>query len=386
MGNSGDDFVITNAGAGQIIEIPQEVLLRNDPGLFVAGIGCVTGASLANGDVTYATPSDFPASDGAFAYQASDGTGLGDSTTVTVSGITGQTGTGTADGDILIAAPAGVAAPATVGAFTDPAGFTMSLTPFGERPTGGTIYVAQTFTAPATAASAQNLHFELGNYAGLSDIEFRVLIVTNDGTGVDLWGRPNFSPGQVLFTSMTLTMHAGASTTEFNVALSGLALNPGQTYAFVLDAIGVTASEGLGTAALLLNNAGYAGGDSYTLNTVTGNQSTDFLANFSPVHDTDLNFEIAFDTPAAGVTLDGQDGDDSLIGASGNDTLLGGGGDDWLFGKAGDDVLQGGANNDRIDAGAGNDRIVYRITDGFDTVDGGSEWSGGGDVLEVRNT
>src|SRR6185369_5211633 len=45
MANSGDDLVIANAGAGQIIEIPQGVLLRNDPGLFVAGIESTTGAA-----------------------------------------------------------------------------------------------------------------------------------------------------------------------------------------------------------------------------------------------------------------------------------------------------------------------------------------------------
>src|SRR5436189_2458349 len=108
MANSGDDLVITNAGAGQIIDIPEEVLLRNDSGLFVAGIASVTGADLANGDVSYTTPSDFPASDGAFSYQASDGTDLGDTTTVTVTGVTGQTITGTSNGEILIADPAAV--------------------------------------------------------------------------------------------------------------------------------------------------------------------------------------------------------------------------------------------------------------------------------------
>jgi VCBS repeat-containing protein len=42
MANSPDDLVMTDAAAGQIIGIPPEVLLRNDPGPFVAGIESAT--------------------------------------------------------------------------------------------------------------------------------------------------------------------------------------------------------------------------------------------------------------------------------------------------------------------------------------------------------
>lgn len=62
------------------------------------------------------------------------------------------------------------------------------------------------------------------------------------------------------------------------------------------------------------------------------------------------------------VTLDGGDGNDSLLGGSSNDALLGGAGDDALTGNAGNDVLRGGAGGDRMRGGLGDD-----------VLDGGTE-------------
>ena len=84
-------------------------------------------------------------------------------------------------------------------------------------------------------------------------------------------------------------------------------------------------------------------------------------------------------TPAAGVTVTGTTGDDTLYGGAtddtisgltgrdtlfglgGNDTLFGGNGDfnDTLFGGDGNDTLNGGAGADSLDGGLGTDFADY---------------------------
>ncbi|PUB90762.1 MAG: hypothetical protein DBP01_05840, partial [gamma proteobacterium symbiont of Ctena orbiculata] len=60
--------------------------------------------------------------------------------------------------------------------------------------------------------------------------------------------------------------------------------------------------------------------------------------------------------------LSGGDGDDILFGAEGNDTLQGGVGHDQLNGEAGNDILTGGAGEDILYGGAGSD--IYRFSAG----------------------
>ena len=89
------------------------------------------------------------------------------------------------------------------------------------------------------------------------------------------------------------------------------------------------------------------------------------------------------------ISIEGEDGDDSLIGSSyndlldggtGNDTLSGGLGDDIFNGGDGNDVLNGADGNDSLDGGAGNDTLNpgYDLNS-FDEVDGGA----GDDLLLV---
>jgi Ca2+-binding RTX toxin-like protein len=69
---------------------------------------------------------------------------------------------------------------------------------------------------------------------------------------------------------------------------------------------------------------------------------------------------------AVPVTLNGGNGDDTLIGGSGNDLLQGGNDDDNLDGGAGDDRLLGGIGNDVLTGGAGLDSMQGE--DGNDTI------------------
>lgn len=83
-----------------------------------------------------------------------------------------------------------------------------------------------------------------------------------------------------------------------------------------------------------------------------------------------------------GASLNGDEGNDSLLAGNGSDTLSGGGGNDTIVsggGNLGNDLLDGGAGDDVISArigsnfiqgGSGNDRITGG--DGADTIDGGT--------------
>lgn len=73
----------------------------------------------------------------------------------------------------------------------------------------------------------------------------------------------------------------------------------------------------------------------------------------------------------AGEQIDGGDGDDSIIGSTGNDTIRGGDGDDFIDGADGDDSIVAGDGNDSVTGGIGIDAIDGG--DGADTLDGGLE-------------
>ena len=80
---------------------------------------------------------------------------------------------------------------------------------------------------------------------------------------------------------------------------------------------------------------------------------------------------------AAGGTLRGLEGPDSLLGGAGPDRLFGGTGADALYGGAGDDALDGGSGDDELVGEAGSDHLSGGF--GHDTVDGGP----GGDALDA---
>jgi len=67
---------------------------------------------------------------------------------------------------------------------------------------------------------------------------------------------------------------------------------------------------------------------------------------------------VEIDPGAAGVTMTGDEADDSLTGTGGDDTVSGGEGDDELFGDDGMDVLYGGAGADELQGGAGDDVLL----------------------------
>lgn len=63
------------------------------------------------------------------------------------------------------------------------------------------------------------------------------------------------------------------------------------------------------------------------------------------------------------ITVDGGDGNDTILGSNGGDTLIGGNGNDFIDGQQG---------NDLVSMGAGNDTFQWDPGDGSDTVNGGA--------------
>jgi Ca2+-binding RTX toxin-like protein len=88
---------------------------------------------------------------------------------------------------------------------------------------------------------------------------------------------------------------------------------------------------------------------------------------------------------ASALTINGGNGDDTLTGGSGADDISGGDGNDTIDGGAGNDApplggLLGGPGNDTVSGGAGDDHLDGGH--GQDTLNGGS----GADVLEDSGT
>lgn len=93
------------------------------------------------------------------------------------------------------------------------------------------------------------------------------------------------------------------------------------------------------------------------------------------------------------LTIDGGDGDDTILGSQGADTLIGGDGDDFIFGDngddaafmgAGDDVFQWnpGDGNDTVEGQAGFDTMLFNGANVAESVD---IFANGGRVLFTRN-
>src|SRR6266404_1806351 len=90
--------------------------------------------------------------------------------------------------------------------------------------------------------------------------------------------------------------------------------------------------------------------------------------------------------------LAGDSGDDSIVGGSGNDTIYGDGGNDWLEGGSGNDLLSGGGGQDSYafrELGPANADSVANFATGWDNIQldagafaniGATGRFGGGDV------
>ncbi|MFM9963379.1 MAG: lamin tail domain-containing protein [Planctomycetaceae bacterium] len=127
--------------------------------------------------------------------------------------------------------------------------------------------------------------------------------------------------------AISLTSHSNAPTVRFGVPNNGVTVVGGTGF----DALSVTSlPTGYAKKLALLGN----GGDDTLTSLVL-----------------------------AGTSLDGGEGNDSIIGGAGKETMLGGNGNDTLIGNGGDDSLTAGAGTDFLTGGLGNDILTGDASD-----------------------
>jgi Ca2+-binding RTX toxin-like protein len=244
---------------------------------------------------------------------------------------------------------------------------------FGE---GAVEYFAQTFRAAGSALNSVEFLIDTGVPGDAT--EFRLLITT-----VSVGGG-QFDPGTVLFESSLLVdpADAGDSYALVKVDTSKLALTPGATYAFILDAFvgldGVSSSASLGAIHQDALGTDYTDGFFAFYDASGGNRAAHFGADWSEESlGSDLAFRLVFSNP--GVTVIGKGGNDRVDAnhSVGNqpppgaldDLIFGKKGDDKLSGLGGDDTVDGGKGEDKIKGGEGDDELIGGK--GGDTIRGG---------------
>lgn len=252
----------------------------------------------------------------------------------------------------------------------------------GEAP--NTPYYAQTFKAGGY--QLDSVEFLIDTATGPDDTEYKVLIATTSFDGAEL------HPGTVLFESELMSEPFDVDHTLHHVTVDtgNVALTPGQTYIFILDAF--DPADGVGSGAKV--GVSYSNGslgtdypDGYFafVNASSGDRSSHFAADWKESVTNDLAFRMTFNVQGVTIvgtkqkdkfdashTPDGQSfptGDDDSVfgkgnkdkvfGLAGNDLLNGGGGDDTLDGGLGEDVLSGGKGKDRLFGQAGADGFRF---------------------------
>ena len=121
--------------------------------------------------------------------------------------------------------------------------------------------------------------------------------------------------------------------------------------------------------------AGGAGNDTYNVDNV-GDVVTEAAGDGTDTVLTTVSYALAAGSEieflrvsgTAGLSLTGNEFDNTLVGGNGNDTLVGGAGNDVLNAGAGNDLLIGGAGNDTMNGGAGNDVFCFVAGFGNDLV------------------
>src|SRR5436190_2523623 len=165
------------------------------------------------------------------------------------------------------------------------------------------------------------LHIKLGLVAGLTAASFAATTQAHAAQPVDV---------AVDNGTLSIDGHNGPDTITLRLA-------PGAPQTLLVDA---------GSAPVAVAR------DSFTRIAISGGNGSD-VVRFDETNG-------AITTPA---TIDGGNGDDTLLGGSGADTLNGG---------RGDDVVDGNGGADTGNLGSGNDEFIWDPGDASDVVEGGS--------------
>lgn len=327
-----NDHIITNATAGEALDIPIDALTANDSVTAQTSLGNVvsntdTALTVAADTVTL---SDVADGEG-FTYELATGA-TSDSAVVDVSLVDSDTLLGTAGDDILINTRPNITAATNIVDAVVAAGDTyQNADQIGFTYSSGTEGVwIESISLNLQAGGDTDAAFD-SEGSGSSGPEIGSL------TGIDS-GDVEFS---VVDGQPTLT-----------VSFDDHAFTQGDSIHFGIDTDYLGNNTGTG------NNLGSAFGEQDVQVTVTFSDGSSTTGTY--LAHTDGSSSVQLHT---GSYLDGGAGDDVLLGSSGSELLIGGSGDDHLHGGGGNDILHGDSGNDSLTGGLGADTFAWHLGD-----------------------
>jgi hypothetical protein len=326
-------------------------------------------AEIVAGGIEYTPTADFNGSD-TFTYQASDGSAVSESTTVTVT-ITAVNDkpVGTADAvtpAFDTAVTVNVIDGSGGGADTDVDGDSLTVTAAGGVSNGTATFTGQeiTYTPNAGFIGSDEVTYIAADPSGLTATATLTVTVEAPTVAALCNGKP---------VTIDLTLSPGATATAGDDVILGTSAND------VIDGL-----DGNDTICGQGGDDTIFGGDGDDV--LFGDDGKDFL--FGGDGDDTLIGGEGNDRARGNQgtdIIDGQNGNDFLYGGTGNDTITGGDGNDTIGGFGGADTIDSGPGNDKIFGGFGADLI--NAGPGNDVVNGliGNDIINGGDGDDILN-
>jgi serralysin len=185
-----------------------------------------------------------------------------------------------------------------------------------------------------------------------------------------------------VFTDIDFTLKAGLSVDILRARVdSGLALTGNELDNTIVGGAGDDGLSGGGGNDVLNGLAGAddmvggAGDDRYFIDDA-GDVVVELDGEGTDTVFTDIDFTLEAGVSVealrahvgTGLTLTGNERDNSIVGAAGDDSLSGGAGNDVLNGLAGADDMRGGAGNDRYFVDDAADQVTEAAGEGIDTI------------------
>ncbi len=219
----------------------------------------------------------------------------------------------------------------------------------------------------------------------------------NDNYFVDNVGDTVFEGGgsgiDTVRSSVDFTLGANVETL-IGLGTVGLTLTGNELDNTVTGTVGNEAING-GDGNDLLNGsvgadsmAGGSGNDTYFVDNIGDTVTENPNAGIDTVHSSvdftlGANLEKLVGLGTVGLTLTGNELNNTITGNAGNDMLSGGDGNDRLSGGTGNDIITGGNGNDVLTGGADADVFVFHASFGRDTI---TDFAAGtGEVIEFHD-
>src|SRR5262245_44103334 len=266
----------------------------------------------------------------------------------------------------------------------DIAGITMDLNgieTLAIRTLGGTDTVFASSTLAGTGLN--NLDVDLDAFGGGGDAAADTVVAQGTAGGDDV-GLSNASGQLVVGGLSTQTRVSGGEPID-TVAVAGLGGDDTLSTMVGVNALPQVRFDG-GEGFDVLRYDGTAGDDQFGV-AANGGTAAVFAPGSALVNATSTVESTVVSGLGGNDTIAGQNGiagitSLTLDGGNGDDTVLGGDGDDFLLGGGGDDLVDGNRGSDTALLGSGDDHFQWDPGDGSDTIEG----QAGNDQLDFNGS